>query len=104
GPIFWVATHRCHHQTSDHDGDPHSPRDGGFWSHMGWILFGETHHNSTDLMDRYAPDLGRVPFYRGLNKYHYVPLVVLGILLALSGGLALVLWGVFLRTVVGLHA
>jgi len=25
GPIFWVATHRIHHQFSDKDGDPHSP-------------------------------------------------------------------------------
>ena len=50
GPIFWVATHRVHHQHSDHDGDPHTPRDGGFWAHMGWILFGETHHNNTELM------------------------------------------------------
>src|ERR1700722_13908427 len=28
GPIFWVATHRIHHQFSDRDGDPHSPKDG----------------------------------------------------------------------------
>ena len=26
GPIFWVATHRIHHQHSDQEGDPHSPR------------------------------------------------------------------------------
>lgn len=39
GPIFWVATHRIHHQKSDQPGDPHSPRDGAFWSHMGWILW-----------------------------------------------------------------
>ena len=25
GPIFWVATHRIHHQHSDTDGDPHTP-------------------------------------------------------------------------------
>ena len=25
GPIFWVATHRVHHQLSDHEGDPHTP-------------------------------------------------------------------------------
>ena len=58
GPIFWVATHRQHHQLSDHEGDPHRPRDGGFWAHMGWILFGDTHHNNTELMGKYAPDLG----------------------------------------------
>src|SRR5215471_18914366 len=47
GPIFWVATHRIHHQKSDQPGDPHSPRDGAFWSHVGWILFGEVNHNNT---------------------------------------------------------
>ena len=26
GPIGWVATHRIHHQRSDKEGDPHSPR------------------------------------------------------------------------------
>ncbi len=79
GPIFWVATHRVHHQHSDHDGDPHTPRDGGFWAHMGWILFGDTHHNNTALMARYAPDLASDPFYRWLNTYHYVPLTTLGL-------------------------
>src|SRR5215470_10047083 len=42
GPISWVATHRIHHQNTDKEGDPHSPRDGGFWAHMGWILTGRT--------------------------------------------------------------
>src|SRR3982075_1824976 len=50
GPIFWVAVHRLHHQLSDQPGDPHSPRDGAFWSHMGWILWGETNHNNTKVM------------------------------------------------------
>jgi fatty-acid desaturase len=103
GPIFWVATHRQHHQLSDQDGDPHSPRDGGLWAHMGWILFGDTHHNNTELMGKYAPDLGRDPVYRWLNTYHYVPLVTVGLLLLVLGGWSMVLWGVFLRVVVGLH-
>jgi fatty-acid desaturase len=104
GPLFWVATHRVHHQYSDHEGDPHTPRDGGFWAHMGWILFGEGHHSDTALMSKYAPDLAADPFYRLLNTYHYVPLVVLGLVLLAVGGWPLVLWGVFLRVVVGLHA
>ena len=33
GPMFWVATHRVHHQFSDRDGDPHTPCDGKWWSH-----------------------------------------------------------------------
>jgi len=104
GPIFWVATHRMHHQNSDQHGDPHTPHDGGFWAHMGWIIFGEAKHNNTQLMARYAPDLARDPFYLWLNTYHYVPLVMLGLILLATGGIQMVLWGVFLRVVVGLHA
>jgi len=104
GPIFWVATHRVHHQNSDLPGDPHTPHDGGFWAHMGWIIFGEAKHNNTQLMSRYAPDLARDRFYLWLNTYHYVPLVTLGLILLATGGIRMVLWGVFLRVVVGLHS
>jgi stearoyl-CoA desaturase (delta-9 desaturase) len=104
GPIFWVATHRVHHQKSDLPGDPHSPRDGGFWSHVGWILLGEVNHNNTRVMSRYAPDLARHPFYVWLNDYHWIPILVLGTILYAFGGLALLLWGVFFRVVFGLHA
>ena len=104
GPIFWVATHRVHHQRSDMPGDPHTPRDGSWWAHMGWILFGESKHNATAMMAKYAPDLGRDPFYRWLNTYHYVPMVVMGLILLGFGGLSMVLWGVCTRVVVGLHA
>lgn len=104
GPIFWVATHRLHHQYSDLPGDPHSPNDGAFWSHVGWILFGETNHNNTKLMSKYAPDLARHPFYVWLNDYHWIPGTVLGLALLAIGGLPMMLWGICLRVVVGLHA
>jgi fatty-acid desaturase len=103
GPIFWVATHRIHHQKSDQPGDPHSPHDGAFWSHMGWLLFGDVNHNNTRVMSKYAPDLARHPFYVWLNSYHWVPTVVLAGILAVIGGLPLVLWGICLRIVVGYH-
>ena len=104
GPIFWVATHRVHHQNSDQAGDPHTPHDGGFWAHMGWIVFGDRKHNDTKLMSRYAPDLAADKFYLWLNTYHYVPLVALGLILLATGGVSLLLWGVCVRVVVGLHA
>jgi fatty-acid desaturase len=104
GPIFWVATHRLHHQFSDLPGDPHSPNDGAFWSHVGWILFGETNHNNTKLMSKYAPDLARHRFYIWLNDYHWIPGTVLGLTLLAIGGLPMMLWGICLRVVVGLHA
>jgi len=104
GPIFWVATHRIHHQHSDTDADPHTPHHGGFWAHMGWILFGETHHNQPDLLARYAPDLADDPFYRWLTTYHWVPLTISGFIALALGGWPAVYWTVFLRVVAGLHA
>ncbi len=103
GPIFWVATHRLHHQKSDQLGDPHSPNEGGWWAHMGWLLVGETKHSDAALHARYAPDLIKDRFYVWLNQYHWVPMVVLGVLLGAIGGVSFVLWGIFLRVVIGLH-
>jgi stearoyl-CoA desaturase (Delta-9 desaturase) len=104
GPIFWVATHRIHHQKSDQPGDPHSPRDGAWWAHVGWILVGEAKHNNTRLMSKYAPDIAKDRFYVWLNNYHWLPIVVLGAALFAIGGLPFLLWGTCLRIVVGLHA
>jgi stearoyl-CoA desaturase (delta-9 desaturase) len=105
GPIFWVAVHRVHHQKSDRPGDPHSPLHGGFfWSHVGWIIFGEGNHNNTKLMSKYAPDLARHRFYVWLNNWHWLPLAVLGVILFAIGGWSMMLWGVCVRTVFGLHA
>ncbi|MGA9245762.1 MAG: fatty acid desaturase [Silvibacterium sp.] len=102
GPLYWVAVHRLHHQLTDRPGDPHSPRDGKWWSHMGWILQG-TLRNRTTLLNRYAPDLARNSFYVWLSRYHWVPATVVGIGLYLLGGWPWVLWGIFLRVTLGLH-
>jgi stearoyl-CoA desaturase (delta-9 desaturase) len=104
GPIFWVATHRVHHQKSDRPGDPHSPREGAWWSHMVWMLVGEAKHSNTRLMAKYAPDLAKDPFYVWLDHYHWLPNILLAVLLFKFGGIPMVLWGVCLRVVIGLHA
>jgi stearoyl-CoA desaturase (delta-9 desaturase) len=112
GPIFWVATHRVHHQHSDHEGDPHTPQDGTFWAHVGWIITGRALHSETALLGRYAPDLTRDPAQRWLSKYHWLPLTIAGFIqmgigyyfAGWKGAVGMVLWGTFLRVVVGLHA
>ncbi|ADW68737.1 acyl-CoA desaturase [Granulicella tundricola] len=116
GPIFWVATHRVHHQNSDQEGDPHTPVDGTFWSHAGWILSGRAMHSETALLGRYAPDLTKDKVHVLLSKYHWVLLTATGVAqLALGaflaapghrviGAVGMMLWGTMLRVVVGLHA
>ena len=117
GPIFWwVATHRCHHQHSDEDLDPHSPYAPGdhgmfrgFWhAHMGWLF-----RPSTDPVDRYVPDLKAQPMLRWLDA-HFVWWALLGIAIpAVIGGLVTMswwgaltggLWGGVIRIMVEHHA
>jgi len=112
GPISWVATHRIHHQHSDLEGDPHTPQEGTWWAHMGWIISGRALNTETARLAHYAPDLARDRFLVWLSEYHWVPLTILGALLLLVGtlvggihaGIGLFLWGIFLRVTVGLHA
>jgi sn-1 stearoyl-lipid 9-desaturase len=104
GPIFWVATHRIHHQHSDKEGDPHSPVDGKWWAHMGWILTGKSMHHDTSTLARYVPDLAKDKFHVWITKYHYGPIITLAVILFAIGGLPFLFWGIFLRTVVGLHS
>jgi stearoyl-CoA desaturase (delta-9 desaturase) len=104
GPIFWVATHRMHHQNTDKEGDPHSPREGGFWSHMGWIMTVKAMHNKLDSLLPYVPDLRKDKFHVWISEWHWVPLTFLGITLLVFGGLPYLMWGIFMRTVFGLHS
>ena len=81
GPIAWVATHRVHHQNTDKEGDPHSPRCGVLWAHMGWIMTGKTTHNSSRELLPFVPDLRKDSFQIWINKWHWVPMCVLAVVL-----------------------
>jgi stearoyl-CoA desaturase (delta-9 desaturase) len=104
GPIFWVATHRMHHQNTDKEGDPHSPNDGGLWAHVGWLLTGETKHSGSAELNPYVPDLRKDKFHVWISRWHWIPITVLGIALLVFGGWPYLFWGIFFRTVIGLHS
>ena len=112
GPVIsWVATHRCHHQFSDRDGDPHSPNLSGLgavamikglWhAHFGWMA---EHQFPNPAF--YAPDLLRDTHIVRLNRryYHWV---ILGLMLPMvagfsltrnwQGGISALMWGGFIR-------
>lgn len=82
--IRWVATHRRHHQRSDHEGDPHSPHLHGdglrgrlrglFHAHVAWCF----DKDQPDLA-RSVPDLLADPLLSLIDQFYFV-WVFLGIL------------------------
>ena len=120
--LWWVSGSvgigMCYHRLLTHRGyktpkwveyvmtvcDPHSPIDGKWWAHMGWILTGKSMHHDSTTLARYVPDLAKDKFHVWITKYHYVPMIVLGAALFAIGGMSFLMWGIFMRTVVGLHA
>jgi len=109
--LTWVANHRKHHAFSDKEGDPHSPHDGGWWSHMLWFMpdYGRRHYDQ--LTARYAPDLVKDPVMRALHTL-FLPsqLAAGGLMLAvgwcgwdLYTGVSFLIWGMFVRLIYVLH-
>src|SRR5689334_24719339 len=70
GPIAWVATHRIHHAHTDAPGDPHTPRDGSWWAHMGWVLTGTAQRYDKTVRRRYAPDLMSDPVHVWIERFN----------------------------------
>ena len=103
GPLSWVTTHRIHHAFTETEKDPHSPRFGTYWGHIGWIFRGTAQNQSWATMQRYCPDFANDRFHQILDKYYYVPTIIVAAGLFAIGGLSMVLWAVFLRTVIGWH-
>jgi stearoyl-CoA desaturase (delta-9 desaturase) len=97
-PIEWTATHIKHHAQSDREGDPHSPMEGLFHAHMGWLF-----------KDRFADPQ---QYCRHLLKDPVVVFVnrtfLLWVALSLAipfviGGWTGFLWGALVRIFIGHH-
>jgi stearoyl-CoA desaturase (delta-9 desaturase) len=104
GAINWVVTHRIHHAHTDAPGDPHTPREGGWWAHIGWMLKGTAQSHDQATMARYAPDMVRDRFHVLANNFYWVPIILLAIGLLALGGWSFVLWAVFFRVTFNFHA
>ena len=103
GAITWVAMHRAHHAFSDRPGkDLHTPKDGFWWSHCGWIVV-QMDMERREIEHKYAPELVADPVHRALNRLHVFPNILVGLALYAWGGWSLAVWGSLLRIVVTLH-
>jgi stearoyl-CoA desaturase (delta-9 desaturase) len=121
-PARWVAVHRRHHEHTDEPPDPHSPIVSFLWAHVGWLLVIRDDLERMQIYSRYARDIVRDPFYRRLDRAaFYLGTILLSWLVFFAAGFAAVLlgggsageaarfgssllvWGVFLRTVIVWH-
>jgi stearoyl-CoA desaturase (delta-9 desaturase) len=121
-PACWIAMHRLHHMHSDEQPDPHSPMVNFFWGHCGWLMIKNRDVLNLNYYQRFTRDVLRDPFYMKLERSGnwlsvYVAsalcffLVGLAIGWPIGGsafagvqfGLSLVVWGVFVRTVLMWH-
>ncbi len=68
-PARWVATHRLHHVHSDEEPDPHSPRDGIGWSHVGWLFTRADGRRSFSFFEKYSRDILTDDYYRYLERH-----------------------------------
>ena len=110
--IHWVANHRKHHALSDQVGDPHSPLEGPWWSHMFWFMPAMHAEQYTAYNRRWAPDMVKDPVLRFLDKTFLLWHLLLGLTLFGIGywmggttmAWSLVVWGMFVRLVYVLHS
>ena len=103
-PLNWAATHRVHHARSDKEGDPHSPLEGAWWSHLLWMFMGRDESFQEKLYSRYVPDLKDDRLLRMFERTY--PLWLFGhagILYALLGVPGL-LWAVCMRMTWAYHS
>lgn len=113
GPLWWAAHHRKHHRHADQEADPHSPKQGFWWSHMGWFLSDSYYQADYSLVS----DLKKYPELRLLDRFDILIPILLAISLfafgsflehsqpqlGTSGGQMLI-WGFFISTVLLVHA
>ncbi len=121
-PARWVLVHRVHHQHSDHQPDPHTPKVSAFWAHMGWLFIDNRELSTVSAYDKYARDLMRDKYYMWLQRNlnwvvvyaaHAVLITLVGGAIGLAwtgtfaGALQLAgqwfMWGVVMRTVYTWH-
>ena len=90
--ISWAANHRKHHALADREGDPHSPADGFFHAHIGWLFEGQQADQMT-----YARDLRQDRLVMWVSRTFPLWAALTLVVPFLIGGWSGLLWGGLVR-------
>ena len=110
--IDWVANHRKHHAHSDQEGDPHSPHDGPWWSHIFWLAVWKGPRPTPSTFAAGCPTWPKIRSSAGSAAMFLPSHFVFGLLLMAAGyayggwymAASFLVWGVFVRLVFVLHS
>ena len=100
GPLWWAGHHRIHHRYTDTPDDPHTPKKGFWWSHVGWIL----EDGSKPLPESSMKDFSKYPEIRFISRHDWIAPWTLGVVSFLIGGWSGLLIGFMLSTVLLWHS
>jgi stearoyl-CoA desaturase (delta-9 desaturase) len=104
GPLWWAGHHVSHHRYADREGDPHSPAISGFYyAHIGWFL-NDTRHDRLPPTNPVIRDFSNDVEIAWLERFYFLPPLLLAIALYLAGGFTWVVWGFCLPTMTLAHA
>lgn len=96
--IDWASNHLKHHAHADEDGDPHSPVEGLFHAHVGWLFSAPPADR-----ERYGKRLMDDPLILAIDRT-FLLWVALGLAIPYAiAGLEGLLWGGFVRIVLVNH-
>jgi stearoyl-CoA desaturase (Delta-9 desaturase) len=100
GALWWCSHHRLHHKHSDKEDDPHSPiTESAWWSHIGWVLAPD----AGDTAWEEIKDWHKYPELKWLERFDYVPGILLAVFCLAVGGWSGLVWGFVLGTVAVYH-
>jgi stearoyl-CoA desaturase (delta-9 desaturase) len=104
GPLWWAGHHVNHHRFADREGDPHSPMVSGiYYAHVGWFL-NDARHDRLEATNPVIRDFSKAPEIVFLNRYFFLPPLLLALAMFAIGGMPWLVWGFCLPTVTLAHA
>ncbi len=98
-PDEWAATHIRHHAHSDEEGDPHSPLDGFWHAHLGWLFSLKNY----SYAEEYAPHLLKDRTVQFVSRYALVWAALSFLIPFAIGGWTGLLWGGVVRLFLTTH-